>query len=51
MLSKNIKVEEEVWWELNKLKAEMKLKRIADVIENLLKNVNYHDKGGLRKNE
>lgn len=34
---KNIKVSEEIWWELNKLKIEWKLKRISNVIEKLVK--------------
>lgn len=33
---KNIKVSEEIWWELNKLKIEWKLKRISKVIEKLV---------------
>jgi len=40
MVLKNIKVEEDIWWELSKLKVEMKLKRIADVIKKLLEKKN-----------
>jgi len=34
---KNIRVDEETWWKLCKLKVDMILKRIADVIVYLLK--------------
>lgn len=36
MVLKNIKIEEEVWWELNKLKVENKLKKLSDVVKLLL---------------
>lgn len=38
MVLKNIKIDESDWWELNKLKVDLKLKRIADVIKKLLKD-------------
>ena len=34
---KNIKISEEIWWKLNKLKVELRLKRISEVIEKLVK--------------
>jgi len=34
METKNIKVEEEVWWQLNKIKVEKKFKKISDVVKN-----------------
>lgn len=37
MILKNIKIEEDVWWELNKLKVERKLKKLSDVVKLLLK--------------
>jgi len=37
-LIKNIKIEEEIWWELNKLKVEWKLRTLSDVITRLVKN-------------
>jgi len=36
METKNIKVEEEVWWQLNKIKVEKKFKKISDVVKFLL---------------
>lgn len=34
---KNIKLSENVWWKLNKLKVDWKLKKLSDVIERLIK--------------
>ena len=33
---KNIKLPEDAWWELNKLKVEWKLKKLSDVIVKLI---------------
>lgn len=38
MKLKNIKVDEDIWWELSKLKVKFKLKRIADVIRKLVED-------------
>jgi predicted CopG family antitoxin len=34
---KNIKIEENVWWKLNKLKVEWRLKKLSQVISKLIK--------------
>lgn len=34
---KNIKVEENIWWELNKLKVEWRLKTISQVVSRIVK--------------
>ena len=34
---KNIKIPEEIWWELNRLKVEWRLKKISEVVEKLVK--------------
>jgi predicted CopG family antitoxin len=33
---KNIKIDEDIWWELNKLKVKFKLKKISEVIKKLV---------------
>ena len=38
MKLKNIKIEENVWWELNKLKVEWKLKTLSEVITRIVKD-------------
>ena len=37
MVIKNIRVEEDIWWELSKIKVDKKLKSIEKVIEFLIK--------------
>jgi predicted CopG family antitoxin len=39
MVLKNIKVEEEVWWELNKLKVQWKFKTLSQVVTKIVKGV------------
>lgn len=34
---KNIKIEENIWWELNKLKVEWKLKTLSEVVSKIVK--------------
>ena len=34
---KNIKIPEEIWWEINKLKVEWRLKKMSEVIIKLIK--------------
>ena len=34
---KNIKIDEDIWWELNKLKVEWKMKRISDTVRKIIK--------------
>ena len=34
---KNIKIPEDIWWEINRLKVEWRMKRISDVIKRLIK--------------
>jgi predicted CopG family antitoxin len=34
---KNIRVKEDVWWKLNKLKVELRIKSISELIEKLVK--------------
>ena len=36
---RNVKVEEDVWWKLSKIKVNNKLKSISEVIEFLLKKL------------
>lgn len=38
MENKNIKINEETWWKLNKLKVDLRLTKLADVINYLIKN-------------
>jgi predicted CopG family antitoxin len=37
MKLKNIKIEENIWWELNKLKVEWKLKTLSEVVTKIVK--------------
>ena len=37
MKLKNIKIEENIWWELNKLKVEWKLKTLSEVVSKIVK--------------
>jgi len=37
MKLKNIKIEENIWWELNKLKVEWKLKTLSEVVTKIIK--------------
>lgn len=34
---KNIKIEEKIWWELNRLKVELKLKTLSEVVSKIVK--------------
>jgi len=34
---KNIKIEKNIWWELNKLKVEWKLKTLSEVVTKIVK--------------
>ena len=34
---KNIKIEENIWWKLNKLKVEWKLKTLSEVVTKIVK--------------
>ncbi len=34
---KNIKIEENIWWELNRLKVEWKLKTLSEVVTKIVK--------------
>jgi len=37
MKLKNIKIEENIWWELNRLKVEWKLKTLSEVVTKIVK--------------
>jgi predicted CopG family antitoxin len=37
MVLKNIKIEENIWWQLNKLKVEWKLKTLSKVVTKIVK--------------
>lgn len=37
MVLKNIKIEEDIWWELNRLKVKLRLKRLSEVISKILR--------------
>ena len=34
---KNIKIEEDIWWELNRLKVEWRLKTLSKVVSKIVK--------------
>jgi len=34
---KNIKIEEDIWWELNRLKVEWRLKTLSEVVSKIVK--------------
>lgn len=38
MVLKNIKVDEDVWYKLAKMKLDLKLRRIADVVKKLVED-------------
>ena len=44
MKLKNIKIEENIWWELNKLKVEWKLKTLSEVVTKIVKERKKNDK-------
>ena len=39
MVLKNIKIEEEIWWQLNKIKVELKLKTLSAVVSKLVMQI------------
>ena len=44
MKLKNIKIDEELWWKLNRLKIDLRLKTLSDVIDKLLIDIQKNDK-------